>query len=36
MLTAALNATQSAGSLGLSGARQIVLRNRQHLRDMDV
>jgi len=31
----ALSQLQSQGVLGLSGARQIVLRNRQHLRNMD-
>ena len=31
----ALSQLQSEGVLGFSGARQIVLRNRQRLRNMD-
>jgi CRP/FNR family transcriptional regulator, nitrogen fixation regulation protein len=30
-----LSQLQAKGILGLSGARQIALRNRQHLRNMD-
>lgn len=34
-ISRALSQLHSGGILGFSGARQIVLRNRQHLRDMN-
>ncbi len=35
-ISRALSQLHSEGILGFSGARQIVLRNRQHLRDMNI